>query len=88
MFRSIFRQSNYEYSNSVTKIKFSISEDAIALTASLLQTTDADERHDLSEQLLDELSDLAGIDVVEFILIDDNQIHKKRDGKIVMRRYG
>jgi len=88
MFRSFFRQSNYEYSNSVTKVKISISDDAIALTQGLLQTTDTEERHDLSEQLLDELSDLAGIDIVDFVLIDDNQIHKKRDGKIVMKRYG
>lgn len=88
MFRSIFKQSNYEYSNSVTQVKMPISDDAIALTRSLLETNDLEERHDLSEQLLDELSDLAGIDVVDFVLVDDNQIHKKRDGKIVMKRYG
>mgnify|MGYP000395087522 CR=1 FL=1 len=88
MLRSIFRQSNYEYSNSIIQIKIAISNEAINLAQTLLKTTDTQKRHNLSEQLLDELSDLAGIDIVEFILIDDNQIHKKRDGKIVMKRYG
>lgn len=88
MFQLFFKQSNYKHSNSIVKVKIPISENAITLTQNLLQITDTKNRHDLSEQLLDELNNLAKIDVVKFILIDDNQIHKKRNNKIIMKRYG
>lgn len=83
-----FKQSNYDYSNSITKIKMPISQEAEDLAKGLLNVLDYEERHSLSEQLLDELSDLAGIDIVEFNLVDENQVHRKRNGKIVMKRYG
>jgi len=83
-----FKKSNYEYSNSVTKIKMPISDTAVDLTQKLLVSQAADERQELGEELLDELSDLAGIEIVELNIVDDNQIHRKRDGKIVMKRYG
>lgn len=83
-----FKQSNYDYSNSITKIKIPVSQEAIELAKGLLSIVEYKERQNLSEQLLDELSDLAGIDIVDFELIDDNQIHRKRHGKIVMKRYG
>ena len=83
-----FRQSNYDYSNSVTKVRMPVSQEASDLAKALLSITEFEERQELSEQLLDELCDLAGIDIVEFNLVDENQIHKKRDGKIVMKRYG
>jgi hypothetical protein len=83
-----FKQSNYDYSNSVTKVKMPISQEAVDLARGLLTALEYEERQDLSEQLLDELSDLAEVDIVEFNLVDGNQIHKKRNGKIVMKRYG
>lgn len=83
-----FKQSNYDYSNSVTKVKIPISQEAADLAQGLLSVLDYEERLNLSEQLLDELCDLAGLDIVEFNLVDANQIHRKRDGKIVMKRYG
>lgn len=83
-----FKQSNYDYSNSITKVKIPVSQEATDLARGLLSITEYEERQTLSEQLLDELCDLANIDIVEFNLIDNNQIHKKRDGKIVMKRYG
>lgn len=83
-----FKQSNYDYSNSVTKVKIPISQEAADLAQGLLSVLEYEERLNLSEQLLDELCDLAGLDIVEFNLVDANQIHRKRDGKIVMKRYG
>ena len=83
-----FKQSNYDYSNSITKVKIPISQEASDLAKGLLNVLEYEERLNLSEQLLDELCDSAGIDIVEFNLVDENQIHKKRDGKIVMKRYG
>jgi hypothetical protein len=65
-----------------------VSQEAVDLAQGLLSILEYEERLSLSEQLLDELSDLANIDIVEFNLIDDNQIHRKRNGKIVMKRYG
>ena len=83
-----FIQSNYDYSNSVTKVKIPISQEAADLAQGLLSVLEYEERLNLSEQLLDELCDLAGLVIVEFNLVDANQIHRKRDGKIVMKRYG
>ncbi len=83
-----FKQSNYDYSNSVTKVKIPISQEAADLAQGLLSVLEYEERLNLSEQLLDELCDLAGLVIVEFNLVDANQIHRKRDGKIVMKRYG
>lgn len=83
-----FKQSNYDYSNSVTKVKIPISQETSDLARGLLNVLEYEERQNLSEQLLDELCDLAGVEIVEFNLIDANQIHRKRDGKIVMKRYG
>lgn len=83
-----FKQSNYDYSNSITKIKFPVSQEASDLAHGLLTIIEYEERRNLSEQLLDELCDLAGIDIVEFDLIDNNQIHKRKNGRIVMKRYG
>jgi len=83
-----FKQSNYEYSNSITKVKIPISQEAIDLVYGLLSILEYEKRQNLSEQLLDELCDLAGINIVEFDLIDANQPHRKRNGKIVMKRYG
>jgi hypothetical protein len=42
----------------------------------------------LGEALLDELSDAAGIDVIELDIADQNQHHRRKDGRIVMKRYG
>ena len=83
-----FRQSNYEYSNSITKVRMPVSQEAADLAKALLSVTEFEERRELSISLLDELCDSAGIDVVEFDLVDGNQIHKKQGGKIVMKRYG
>ncbi|MFA5020819.1 MAG: hypothetical protein WC517_02030 [Patescibacteria group bacterium] len=83
-----FKQSNYDYSNSVTKVKMPVSQAASDLAKGLLNVLEYEERKNLSEQLLDELCDLAGVDIVEFNLVDSNQIHRQRAGRIVMKRYG
>lgn len=83
-----FKQSNYEYSNSITKTKIPISQEAIDLARGLLNVLEYEERQNLSQQLLDELCDLAGVDIVDLNLLDANQLHHKRNGKIVMKRYG
>ena len=65
-----------------------VSQEAADLAQALLSITEYEKRQDFSERLLDELCDSAGIGIVEFKLIDENQIHKKQAGKIVMKRYG
>lgn len=65
-----------------------ISQEAVDLAKGLLNILDYEERRDLSAQLLDELCDLAGIGIVEFNLIDNNQLHRRKGNRIVMKRYG
>jgi len=42
----------------------------------------------IGEQLLDELCDLAQIDVAHLKISEKNQYHKKSKGKVVFKQYG
>jgi hypothetical protein len=88
MLRSILKKANYHRSNAITKIKFKPSDFAKDLTQKILQSSSAEERQRLSDDLLDELADLAGIDIVKLEISDEKQHHRRRGGKISMRQYG
>ena len=84
----LFKQSNYEKSNNITKIKIPISNEARHLTSLLLKSKEEKERQSLGDDLLDELADLAKIDIVSLKISDTKQYHKKRNGKVAMKQYG
>ncbi len=83
-----FNKLNYKLSNSIIKIDFTISDFSRNLTKLLLKTYSESERQKIGEQLLDELCDLAQIDIVNLKISSNKQRHKKQNGKIVMREYG
>ncbi len=84
----LFKQTNYEKSNSTTTIKIPISDEARRLTSLLLKSKIEEERQTLGDGLLDELADLAKIDIVNLKISETKQYHKKRNGKVAMKRYG
>src|SRR3989339_98636 len=81
-------KTNYEKSNKITSVKIHQSSEAIFLSQQILKLADARSRQDLGEKLLDELCDLTKIDIVKLNISDENQHHQKRNGKLVMKRYG
>lgn len=88
LFKILKSNSNYDRSNRLTKVKFPVSQEAIVLSQKILTSSEANDRQELGEALLDELSDGAGIDVIKLEVADKNQIHRRAGGKIVMKRYG
>ncbi|MFA6526490.1 MAG: hypothetical protein WCT26_03730 [Candidatus Buchananbacteria bacterium] len=83
-----YKNANYARSNSISNVKFLPSDLALQLSSKILISFEADDRQRLSEALLDELSDAAGIDVVEVAVTDENQVHKRRGSRIIMKKYG
>lgn len=83
-----YKNANYARSNSISNVKFNPSDLALQLSNNILISSKADDRQRLSEALLDELSDAAGIDVVEVAVTDENQVHKRRGNRIIMKKYG
>lgn len=88
LFKPNFLKSNYEKSNDTTTIKIPISTEAQRLTSLLLRSKEEKERQTLGDKLLDELADLAQIDIVNLKISEARQYHKKRNGKIAMKQYG
>lgn len=88
LFKIPFVKSNYERSNATTKIKIHISEESRRLTSLLLKSQTEEERQRFGDNLLDELADLAKIDIVNLKISDKNQYHQKRNGKVSMKQYG
>ena len=81
-------QSNYDRSNSITKIKFPVSDRALELSGKLLKSSTEEDRQKLGDKLLDELADLARIDIVKLKISAANQYHKKHNGRVVAKQYG
>jgi len=79
---------NYKRSNKITDIDFKPSDHAFGICAEILESSEVEHRQRLSDSLLDELCDLARIDIVEVKISDAKQHHKKSKGKVVMRQYG
>jgi len=88
LFNFNFLQTNYERSNKIVKIKISISDEAKKLTSLLLQSKEEKDRQKLGDELLDELADLARINIVNLKISDSKQYHKKRNGRVAMKQYG
>ncbi|MEK7653579.1 MAG: hypothetical protein AAB358_03805 [Patescibacteria group bacterium] len=85
----LFSQSNYNRSNKITTIKIPISQEAIDLANALSRDkATVSARQQLGEALLDELCDAAKIDIIKLKISDANQYHRKRDGKVVIKKYG
>lgn len=79
---------NYKKSNSTQTVDFPISREAKRLVAKLLKSAETNKRQRLSDELLDELADMAEIDIVKLKISDAKQYHKKRGGKTVFKQYG
>ena len=91
MFKIRFKPSsdrNYLRSNKITAVKFLISTEAIDLAQKIILSRETEDRQELGEKLLDELSDASQIDIVQLQIQDGNQYHRRRGGKVVMKRYG
>ena len=88
LFNFNFLQTNYERSTKIVKIKISISDEAKKLTSLLLQSKEEKDRQKLGDELLDELADLARINIVNLKISDSKQYHKKRNGRVAMKQYG
>ncbi len=82
------KKANYDKSNRITEVNMPIPSEAVVLTERLLQLSDAAERQAAGTELLDYLSDAAGIAIVELDIQDANQHHRRSGGRIIMKRYG
>ncbi|HAT03801.1 MAG TPA: hypothetical protein DCS29_03455 [Candidatus Magasanikbacteria bacterium] len=82
------RQSNYNLSNAIETIDFIISPQAHLHTKKLLRSKSEELRQKYGDELLDELADLARIDIVRLKISSAKQYHKKYKGRIVSRLYG
>ena len=79
---------NYQKSNAILQTDFPISKDALRLCRMLLTKKQTSTRQALSTALLDELTDLSGIDIVNVKISDAKQYHTKSGGRVRMRHYG
>ncbi len=86
--RQLISQFNYYRSNRLTRVRFPVSKHACHLANQLLICLEAEDRQVLGEQLLDELSDLAQIDIIQLTIADAKQYHRKRNNRVVLRQYG
>jgi hypothetical protein len=82
------KQSNYDKSNKITSVKIPISSEAILLADKILNSVHAEERQKIGESLLDELCDASQIGIIKLQINDENQYHRKRNNRVVMKRYG
>lgn len=86
--RKQIQNANYFKSNSHAEVRLKPTPAALRLTMELLCSSEANKRQELGVALLDELSDGTGIDIVELIVSDENQAHRRRGTRIVMKKYG
>ncbi|MFA4831221.1 MAG: hypothetical protein WC862_04335 [Patescibacteria group bacterium] len=82
------RQTNYERSNSITAVDFPVFENTRKLFHELLKSKNTQKRQWLSDELLDQLADLARVDIVKLKISDARQYHKKYKGRVVSKQYG
>lgn len=91
-------RSNYEKSNAILTIDFSVSRRAQKIVRALLNPSpqpspprgegDLIFRQKFGDALLDELADCAKIDIVQLKISPAKQYHKKRGGRTVFKQYG
>ena len=83
-----FRKTNYQKSQAAVKVAFDVPVEAQQLADGLMNSTFEEERQVLSDDLLDVLADCAELDIVKLKISATNQYHKKKNGKLVYKRYG
>lgn len=88
MLQKLSQKINYSKSNRITTVKFNISSGAKKLIKKLAENKSEEARQTLGDELLDELADLAKIDIVNLKISDKNQYHKKRNGRVAFKQYG
>lgn len=81
-------KKNYNKSNKILTVDFPISKQAINLAKKLLTSQLEPDRQSSGDNLLDELADLAKIDIVHLKISDKKQPHKKAKGRVVFKQYG
>lgn len=79
---------NYRKSNSIATVDFNASENAKKLAQKIIASSATAERQKLGEELLDELCDLAKIEIITLKISDSKQYHKKINGRVAAKRYG
>lgn len=79
---------NYKQSNKILQVHFEPSSQASMIVGQILQSESTQDRQALSTDLLDELCDLAQMDIVNVKISAAKQYHKKRAGKVSMRQFG
>ena len=84
--RLLTKQSNYAKSNSVTTVKIKPTQQTKNLAKQILKNNP--NRQELATQILDELSDLAKINIVNVKISEAKQYHKKYNNKVVSKMYG
>lgn len=84
----IWTRNNYQRSNAILKLKFKTSSQAKLLAKHLLLSRETEDRQQLGEELLDELCDLAKIDICNLKISEAKQYHRKRNGRVSFKQYG
>ena len=85
---ALSRAYNYKKSNKILTVDFPISQEARRVSKQLLASKETAKRQRLGDALLDELADMAQIDIVKLTVSDAKQWHKKSKGRVVFKQYG
>ncbi|MCH8049208.1 hypothetical protein IH979_00675 [Patescibacteria group bacterium] len=80
--------NNYQRSNAILTIDLDLSTRAKNLARLILASRSRERRQKLGNALLDELADLAKIDICKLKISDAKQRHKKQGGRVTFRQYG
>ncbi|MFH1631436.1 MAG: hypothetical protein ABIA47_00205 [bacterium] len=80
--------SNYKRSNKIVQVDFDVSGQAREIASAILGSQSSEQRQKLGDDLLDELADLAEIDIVKLKISEAKQHHRKRDNRLVFKQYG
>ena len=84
----MLRLSNYQKSNLILSIDFPVSKNAKIWFIKTMRHKSEEKRQKFGTELLDELGDQAGIDIVNLKVSSANQYHKKYKGRVVSKQYG
>ena len=80
--------TNYEKSNAVTVVDFEPSGRARRIVQGILASKGYEERQKLSHFLINELAWNAGVERLKIRIKDTKQWHKKRNGRVAVKKYG
>lgn len=80
--------TNYEKSNAVAAVDFEPSGRARRIAQGILVSEDYEHRQRLSHFLINELAFNAGVERLKIRVKDAKQWHKKRNGRVAIKKYG